>query len=418
MKPSQSIEVAVIGGGQAGLAMSWHLKQSGLSHVVFERHLACNEWRTARWDSFCLVTPNWQCRLPGFPYPGDDPHGFMLRDEIVDYLDAYIASFAPPLLEHTSVQRLRRASHGFEVTTSAGTWNARQVVIATGGYQIPTIPRCAERLPGSILQLHSSIYRNPGALPPGEVLVVGTGQSGCQIAEDLHREGRTVHLAVGTAPRSPRRYRGREVTDWLTESGYYAIPIDRHPQGEAVRDKTNHYLSGRDGGKEIDLRRFALEGMRLYGRLQDITGTTVRFEPDLRRNLDSADASYRNIRAAVDRYIEDAGIEAPVEPPYEPVWEPESDPTELDLAASAVTSVIWSIGFGVDYGWAQLPLFDGRGHPVHRRGISEVPGVYFIGLPWQNTWGSGRFADVGADAGYLMDAIQAHAAAPQTMLAA
>ena len=165
MKPPQSIEVAVIGGGQAGLAMSWHLKQAGLSHVVFERHLACNEWRTARWDSFCLVTPNWQCRLPGFPYPGDDPDGFMLRDQIVEYLDAYIASFSPPLMEHTSVHRLRRTTQGFEVTTSAGTWHARQVVIATGGYQIPTIPRCAERLPASILQLHSSIYRNPGALP-------------------------------------------------------------------------------------------------------------------------------------------------------------------------------------------------------------------------------------------------------------
>lgn len=407
MKPSH-VEVAVIGGGQSGLAISWHLKQSGIEHVVFERHRVVNEWRTARWDSFCLVTPNWQCRLPGFAYPGAEPDGFMLRDDIVAYLDAYVASFRPPLMEHTSVQRLRQLAGGrFEVTTSAGTWLTNQVVIATGGYQVPTVPRCAERLPDSILQLHSSNYRNPAALPAGEVLVVGTGQSGCQIAEDLHREGRKVHLAVGTAPRSPRRYRGREVTDWLTESGYYAIPIDQHPQGEAVRDKTNHYLSGRDGGKEIDLRQFALEGMRLYGRLKDIVGTTVRFEPDLRKNLDAADASYLNIRAAVDRYIVQAGIEAPVEAAYTPVWMPDSDPVELDFAQTNITSVIWSIGFGVDYRWAELPLFDGRGHPVHKRGVSAMRGVYFLGLPWQNTWGSGRFADVGADAEYLLGHLQA-----------
>jgi putative flavoprotein involved in K+ transport len=227
-----------------------------------------------------------------------------------------------------------------------------------------------------------------------------------------------VHLAVGTAPRSPRRYRGREVTDWLTENGYYAIPIDRHPQGESVRDKTNHYLSGRDGGKEIDLRQFALEGMRLYGRLQDVRDGQVRFEPDLRHNLDTADASYLNIRSAIDRYIRNAGIEAPEEPPYIPVWEPDTDPTELDLAIENIGSVIWSIGFGVDYRWAELPLFDGRGQPVHRRGVSALPGVYFLGLPWQNTWGSGRFADVGADAEFLMPQISALRACMQPAQAA
>ncbi len=385
---------------------------------MLERARVVNEWRSARWDSFCLVTPNWQCRLPGFPYHGAEPDGFMLRDDIVAYLDAYVASFQPPLMENTGVQRLRQLADGrFEVSTSAGTWHANQVVIATGGYQVPTVPRCAERLPDSILQLHSSNYRNPAALPEGEVLVVGTGQSGCQIAEDLHREGRKVHLAVGTAPRSPRRYRGREVTDWLTESGYYAIPIDKHPQGEAVRDKTNHYLSGRDGGKEIDLRQFALEGMRLYGRLNDVSGSRFLFEPDLRKNLDSADASYLNIRTAVDRHIAQAGIEAPVEPAYAPVWQPEADPTELDFATTNIRSVIWSIGFGVDYRWAELPLFNGRGHPVHKRGVSSHPGVYFLGLPWQNTWGSGRFADVGFDARHLMDSIEARAARAETLAA-
>lgn len=407
MRVPQRVEVAVIGGGQAGLAMSWYLKQAGIGHAVFERHRVAHEWRSARWDSFCLVTPNWQCRLPGFPYPGSDPDGFMLKDDIVAYLEAYVASFAPPLFEGVGVQRLRVAEgQGFEIQTTAGVCRAEQVVIATGGYQTPTVPRCAERLPDSILQLHSSNYRNAESLPAGEVLVVGTGQSGCQIAEDLHRAGRKVHLAVGSAPRSPRRYRGKEVTDWLTESGYYAIPIDRHPQGEAVRDKTNHYLSGRDGGKEIDLRQFALEGMRLYGRLDDVREGRFLFHPDLRQNLDSADASYLSIRTGIDRYIEQAGIEAPLEPPYQPVWQPRHEVIELDFQAADIGSVIWSIGFGVDYRWAELPLFDGRGQPVQKRGGSTVPGVYFLGLPWMNTWGSGRFADVGLDAEYLMRHIE------------
>lgn len=402
------VQVAVVGGGQAGLAMSWYLKQAGIEHAVFERHRVAHEWRSARWDSFCLVTPNWQCRLPGFAYAGSEPDGFMLKDEIVAYLEAYVASFSPPLFEGVSVLRLRAAEGpGFEIQTTAGICIAQQVVIATGGYQTPTAPRCAERLPGSILQLHSSSYRNPDSLPEGEVLVVGTGQSGCQIAEDLHRAGRKVHLAVGSAPRSPRRYRGKEVTDWLTENGYYAIPIDRHPQGESVRDKTNHYLSGRDGGKEIDLRQFAREGMRLYGRLDDVRGGRILFHPDLRQNLDAADASYLSICRGIDRYIEQAGIEAPAEPPYRPVWEPEREITELDFGAANVTSVIWSIGFGVDYRWVELPLFDGRGQPVQKRGGSTVPGIYFLGLPWMNTWGSGRFADVGLDAEYLMRHVQA-----------
>lgn len=402
------LPVAVIGGGQAGLSISWHLKQRRIEHLVFERKRIAHEWREARWDSFCLVTPNWQCRLPGFPYAGPDPHGFMLKDQIVDYLDAYVASFAPPVLEGVTVQRLRPlAAGGFELKTSAGDYVAQQVVVATGGYHTPTIPRAAEKLPDEVLQLHSSNYRNPLALPDGAVLVVGTGQSGCQIAEDLHLAGRAVHLAVGTAPRSPRVYRGREVTDWLTDSGYYDIPYEQHPQQETVREKTNHYLTGRDGGREIDLRRFALEGMRLYGRFAGVDGGTIRFEPDLKRNLDAADASYLAIRKNIDDYIAAQDIAAPVEPPYRPVWTPAAETTALDWRAAGISSVIWSIGFTSDYRWLEAPVFDGRGQPVQRRGITAVDGLYFLGLPWQNTWGSGRFADVGQDAAYLMAAIEA-----------
>jgi putative flavoprotein involved in K+ transport len=413
--PAQYIPVAVIGGGQAGLSISWYLTQAGIEHVVFEKNSIAHEWRNARWDSFCLVTPNWQCRLPGFHYgkqfAANDPHGFMLKDEIVSYLEAYVAAFAPPVHEGEFVTQVRALEGGeFSVTTNRSAYRAAQIVVATGGYQTPFVPRQSERLPPQITQLHSSDYRNPDALPDGPVLVIGTGQSGCQIAEDLHLAGREVHLSVGTAPRSPRVYRGREVTDWLTDSGYYDIPIAQHPQKETVREKTNHYLTGRDGGREIDLRRFALEGMQLYGRFDAIAGSRFTFSADLKRNLDAADVSYNNIRASIDAYIAANGIDAPLEAPYSPPWQPaaEGAPTELDFIAAGIRTVIWCIGFGTDYRWLELPVFDGRNHPVHDRGITAVPGVYFLGLPWQNTWGSGRFADVGKDAEYLFEQMQLH----------
>jgi len=407
------LPVAIVGCGQAGLAISWYLKRAGIEHLIFERDMAVHEWQDGRWDSFCLVTPNWQCRLPGFPYTEPDPHGFMVKSEIVAYLKAYIASFNPPLREHEGVQRLRANPNGpgFELTTARGCYIADQVVIATGGYQTPFIPREAERLPPTIAQLHSCDYRNPAQLPEGAVLVVGTGQSGCQIAEDLHLAGRQVYLSVGTAPRSPRIYRGREVTDWLTDSGYYDIPLENHPQKETVREKTNHYLTGRDGGREIDLRRFALEGMQLFGRFQSIKNGQVLFDTDLKRNLDAADTSYNNIRASIDAYIAANNIDAPVEPPYQPPWQPEVEVSELDLCAAGITSVVWCIGFGTDYRWVELPVFNGRGQPVHYRGTTAVDGFYFLGLPWQNTWGSGRFADVGKDADYLFERIEAQVAA-------
>lgn len=411
------IDIAVVGGGQAGLAISWYLTRAGIHHAVFERNTAAHEWRRARWDSFCLVTPNWQCRLPGFPYQGNDPHGFMLKDEIVAYLDAYIASFAPPLHEGEAVKQIRaNPRDGFDIRTTVGSYHAQQVVVATGGYQTPFIPREAERLPSSITQLHSCDYRNPQQLPEGAVLVVGSGQSGCQIAEDLHLAGRKVFLSVGTAPRSPRVYRGREVTDWLTDSGYYDIPIDRHPQKDTVREKTNHYLTGRDGGHEIDLRKFALQGMELYGRFKTIAGSEILFETDLERNLDSADKSYNNIRAMVDAYIAEQGIEAPLEPAYQPPWRPERERAALDFGAVGITSIVWCIGFGTDYRWLELPVFDGNCRPVHQRGVTQVTGIYFLGLPWQNTWGSGRFADVGIDAEYIFEAINAVRCANNSVL--
>jgi putative flavoprotein involved in K+ transport len=402
-------EVVVIGGGQAGLAMSHRLTARGVDHLVLERERVGHAWRAQRWDSFCLVTPNWQCDLPGFPYPGDDPGGFMLRDDIVAYLQAYAASFDPPLVEGVAATRLRPRDGAFEVTTDAGVVTAEQVVLATGPYQVPNVPRAAERLPAAVTQLHSSAYRRPAQLPEGGVLVVGTGQSGCQIAEDLHLAGRRVHLATGSAPRVARRYRGRDVVDWLDEMGYYAKPIDSFADADAVRFRANHYVTGRDGGRDIDLRAFARDGMALYGRLSGIGEDGVlHFADDLAANLDAADAVSEGIKDGIDAHIAARGVDAPTEARYTPVWTPGEPVRELDLAAAGITAVVWCTGFGRDHRWIELPLFDGRGYPTHRRGVSTVPGVYLLGLPWQHTWGSGRFCGVGADAEHLAEQITRH----------
>jgi putative flavoprotein involved in K+ transport len=399
--------VIIIGGGQAGLSMSYCLKERGIDHLVFEKERIAEAWRSKRWDAFCLVTPNWQCQLPGFPYAGPDPNGFMVKDEIVAYIEAYARSFNPPLQQGITVKRLSRSgSAGFALSTTYRDFTADQVVVAIGGYHTATIPRMAERFPDAVAQLHSSEYKNAEALPPGDVLVVGTGQSGCQIAEDLHLAGRRVHLCTGSAPRTARRYRGKDVVDWLHEMGYYDMPVHEHPQQDRVRAKANHYVTGRDGGRDIDLRKFAREGMQLYGRLLEVRGPKLILGDDLKRNLDQADAVAEKIKNSIDEFIAKKGIDAPAEPRYVPVWEPVEEPRELDYAQAGIGSVIWSMGYRTDYRWIDLPIFDGKGYPSHERGVTAVPGIYFLGLPWLYTWGSGRFSGVARDARYLADCVQ------------
>jgi putative flavoprotein involved in K+ transport len=397
--------VIIVGGGQAGLALSYCLKERGVAHLVLERDRVGSAWRSSRWDSFCLVTPNWQCTLPGFPYGGSDPYGFMQKDEIVRYLEDYVAFFEPPLHEGVEVRRVAHAHahRGFEVATSSGDFTADNVVVAIGGYHNVTLPRMAERLPRDITQLHSSHYKNPQSLPAGDVLVVGTGQSGCQIAEDLHLAGRRVHLCVGSAPRVARRYRGKDVVEWLHDLGYYDLPVHDHPLKEAIRRRPNHYVTGRDGGHDIDLRQFALEGMQLHGRLRDIRDGRLEFDSDLKANLDNADAVAENIKTTIDNHIEKHAIDAPAERRYTPVWEPPDDNPACDYRAANVTTVIWSTGYAADFRWIELAAFDGKGYPTHQRGVTTVPGLYFLGLPWLYTWGSGRFSGVARDANFVAD---------------
>ena len=408
LKPHYS--AVVIGGGQAGLSASHYLGKHGIDHVVFEKKTVAHKWKNERWDAFCLVTPNWQCQLPDHPYDGEDPHGFMVKDEIIAYVDRFVRKVNPPVLEGTSVTSLEQAGDIFTVESSAGTVTADSVVIATSLYSQPAIPRAAERLSGDILQLHTADYRNPGQLPEGAVVVVGSGQSGCQIAEDLHLAGRKVHLVTGNAPRCARFYRGRDVVDWLADVGQYDITIAHDGMTKKKHD-TNHYLTGRDGGRDIDLRKFALEGMTLYGRMKGVIDGKMLFEPNLKANLDSADRIYNGINALIDRYIAEKGIAAPAGSAYVPLWEPEIEPVDLDLRAQTVTSVIWATGFSPDWSFVGLPIFDGTGYPVQRRGVTGIDGVYVLGLPWLWTWGSGRFLAVGKDAehvvGHLAERLEA-----------
>lgn len=396
------LPVIIVGGGQAGLSVSYYLKQHGIEHRIFEKNTVMHAWQSQRWDSFTLVTPNWQCQLPGHPYDGDDPNGFMCRDEIIAYLQRFVRKLQPPVSEGVAVERVSADPRGgYAVRTDDGEYHCDELVVATGGYLAPVIPRMAEKLPGTVMQLHSAAYRNPEQLPPGAVLVVGSGQSGAQLAEDLHLAGRKVYLATGNAPRCARQYRGKDVVEWLDQMGYYETSVEQHPLREGVRDNTNHYVTGRDGGHEIDLRQFAREGMELFGTLTGYDGDNLLFRDNLAANLDAADAVYRSINQRIDAYISANGIDAPPGHDYQPVWAPATERRQLSLSAAGITTVIWCIGFRPDFTWLDVPVFSGGGHPMHRRGVTSQAGIYFIGLPWLHTWGSGRFSGVARDAEYL-----------------
>lgn len=396
----EHVGTAIIGGGQAGLSVSHELLAAGEDHVVLERDSVVHQWKDARWDNFTLVTPNWHCRLPGYAYDGRRPDGFMGRDEVYAWVRGYADSFDAPVAEGVTVSLLtQKPEGGFLLSTTAGEITADRVVAATGGYHTPAVPPWARDLPSRITQIHSQDYRNAGQLPSGGVLVVGTGQSGTQIAEDLFIDGRDVHLALGHAPRVARFYRGKDCMTWLAEMGVYDISAET--RGTAKRESTNHYVTGRDGGRDLDLRSFALRGMGLHGRALGVRDGEVLFDDTVSEKLDYADSVAESIKNDIDAYIDREGIAAPVERRYEPLWTPEKDPGPFPL--DKIGSVIWANGFKPDWNWlGELPVLDSQGLPSHHRGETDVTGFFFIGLPWMHTWGSGRFLGVAEDARYVV----------------
>ncbi|MEV0829350.1 flavin-containing monooxygenase [Nonomuraea rubra] len=401
----EEIEVLVVGAGQAGLAMSGHLSEAGVPHLVLERHRIAERWRSERWDSLVANGPAWHDRFPGLEFLNLDPDAFASKDEVADYFAAYAEKIAAPVrcgVEVTSVRK-NAGRPGFRAETSAGVVNARFVVAATGPFQRPVIP---DVVPGDaeLVQLHSSGYRNPGQLPEGAVLVVGAGSSGVQIADELQRSGRAVYLSVGPHDRPPRSYRGRDFVWWLGVLGKWDAQTP--PRGA---EHVTIAVSGARGGQTVDFRALAARGVALVGRTVSYDDGVLHFAPDLVENIAHGDASYLSLLDEADAYVARNGLDLPEEPGAR-VLGPDpacmTDPArELDLAAAGVGSIIWATGFAVDYGWLQVDAFDEAGKPRHRRGVSSEPGVYFLGLPWLSRRGSSFIWGVWHDARYLADHI-------------
>ncbi len=399
------IETIIVGGGQAGLATSYHLKQLGREHSVFEAaEKAGNAWRNDRWDSFTLVTPNWSVQLPGAHYDGNDPDGYMPKDEIVAYLERYVEKFNLPVQFSTPVLEVvpLEDNKGYQVKTSGETIQAKNVVMATGSFQKPKIPTFSANIPADVLQLHSGHYRNPSQLPDGAVLIIGAAQSGMQIGEELHQSGRTIYLATGAAPRVPRRYRGKDIVAWLMDTGFMDQTVDKLPSPKA-RLVGNPQASGKGGGHSLNLHQFVRDGIKLFGHIAGAQDGKVMFKPDLKDNLAKTDKLEKDIVAMIDRYIESNGINAPQEtlPNLQDGYSVEVV-TELDLKAANVNTVIWAMGYVADYGLVKLPLTDEDGFPIQQRGITQYPGLYFVGMNWLTKRKSAILMGVNEDVEYIV----------------
>ena len=399
----ESVDTVVVGAGQAGLATSYFLTRDGRPHVVLERGRVGERWRSERWDGFVLNTPNWAQRLPGFHYSGPQPDAFAPRDEVVRYLEDYARSFAASVREHAAVRAVRRATGGFSVELDDDALEVRNVVIAAGAYQRPTANPLSELLPSDVQQLHTSAYRRPEQLPDGAVLIVGGGQSGCQIAEELLAAGRRVFLSVGRCPWLPRRDRGREVVHWLLDTGLADETIDALPS-PAARLTCNPPVSGSDGGHDCNPRWLAARGAVLLGRVAGVSGHTVRIAEGLTESLAFGDEFLATFRRRVDEFVAATGLDVPErEPDDRP--EPFSTIEELDLRREAVTTVLWANGFRPDHGWVEGVEIDAQGWPLHERGASPVPGLYFVGLHWLHKRKSSLFLGVGEDAEHVVATI-------------
>lgn len=403
---SRKIHTIIIGGGQAGLATSYYLSQKGSEHIVLEQAAAAgNAWRNDRWDSFTLLTPNWAFRLPGAEYQGEAPGSYLGRDEVVSRFEQYVEQFHLPVqygVQVTSVDPMGEGS-GYRVRTADGEWEARQVVMATGLYQIPKIPTFAASLSPRITQLHSGQYRNPASLPPGAVLVVGSAQSGCQIAEELYLSGRKVYLATSSAGRAPRRYRGKDIYEWMHLSGFLDRTPDKLPNPRA-KFAANPHVTGRGGGHTLNLHQFVRDGVTLTGHIQGGEGNNLYFTEDMHTNLARADQVEADLVKMVDDTILRTMLDIPPEtlPKLQDGFAA-AEINRLDMRAAGISTILWAIGYSFDFSLVRVPVVDGDGYPIQNRGVTGFPGLYFIGMPWLYKMKSGHLLGVGEDARYLAD---------------
>ncbi len=415
--PQSMFDVVVVGAGQAGLGISYFLQQAGRKHIVYERGRIGESWLSQRWDSFTLNTPNAMNVLPGLPYEGPEPDGFWMREEFIAYFRRYVERLALPVVTGVTVLAIERSDDGrnFVVETltggqAASSVLARAVVVASGSQQSPKLPPVHTRIPGDVLQLHTSAYRNAAALPPGAVVIVGSGQSGCQIAEDLLAGGRQVYLCTSKVGRAPRRYRGQDIVEWLLTTGFWDQSLADLGDPAMSRAPQPQISGVGRHGHSVSLQHLSRAGAVILGRLVDVQDHTLVLGDDAAVNVRFADEASRQMKDGVDAYIAKTGITAP--PPEEdPADVPDPEATcasplrELNLDEANVSTIIWSTGFTGDFHWIHLPVLDASGQPIHQRGVSPAPGLYFLGFPWLSKRKSGIICGIAEDAAFIADQV-------------
>jgi putative flavoprotein involved in K+ transport len=407
----EQIETVIVGGGQAGLSLSYHLAGLGRPHIILERGRIGESWRSERWDSLMFQFPNWSIRLAGHGYQSDDPNGFVHKDEVVRFLEDYARLIKAPIRCGARVQAVRPlpGSTRFLVECSDDTLEAHNVIAATGSFHEPLTPSVQAELPTGITQLHSSAYRNPQQLPPGAVLVVGSGASGVQIAQELNESGRKTYLSIGRYRRTPRSYRGHDIYWWFGALNIWDRSLEQYPDFKRGAVFT---VSGVARGRDIDLRRFPSDGITLVGRVRSISAGRITFADDLEQSLATGEAWFADLRIQMDEYARTHGWDLPEEPS---LTQPSSHGTdmahpilELDAAAAGIATVIWATGFRYNFDWVKLPVLGAAGEPLQQRGVSSCPGFYFLGLRRMFNLRSNLFEGVGEDAAYIAEHINAH----------
>ncbi len=390
----------VIGAGHAGLAMSRCLADRSIDHVVLERGAVANSWKTERWDSLRLLTPNWQSRLPGFGYEGEDPDGFRDMAETIAFIERYAEVISAPVETHTTVTSLRSVDEGYEVTTDRGVWSARTVVIASGACNLPNVPALADLVPPEIATLTALEYRNPDQLAEGRVMVVGASATGTQIAAEVHRSGRPVTLSVGEHVRVPRVYRGVDIKWWMDRCGVLDEHYTEYDNLERVRNLPSPQLAGSDDRHTVDLNSLTDIGVKLIGRLAGINDGNAQFSGSLPNQCVLSDLKMNRLLDRIDEWVTENGLDETVEPPhrFEPTRFEASPPLGLSLTSGEIRTIIWATGFRPDHSWVDVPVFDRKGRIRHDGGVVEAPGMYLMGIPFLRRRKSSLIDGAGDDA--------------------
>jgi putative flavoprotein involved in K+ transport len=401
----------VIGAGQAGLAMSWWLAARGIDHEVIERGEVANTWRKERWDSLTLLTPNWQSRLPGHKYEGDDPDGFRTMRETIAFIERYATLLSVSVRTNCPVTSVRRIEHEYQVVTQQGSLRCKAVVLATGAFNIAQVPKLSAELPSGISQLNAAQYRNPERLEAGGVMVVGAAASGAQIADELQRSGRPVTLSVGEHVRAPRMYRGRDIQWWMDASGLNDERYDNIENLRRARSLSSFQLAGYADRRNIDLNSLTSLGVKLVGRLAGVREGKLQFSGSLRNLCELADLKQNRLLNTIDDWAASNGVSDVVEPAHrpEPTRVEASPPLGLDLGRAGIRTIVWATGFRPDYSWLDIPVVDPKGNIRHDGGVvTESPGLYVMGLPFLRRRKSSLIDGVGDDARDLSAHLASH----------